>query len=300
VFVVSSRLSPHLNAVLQAFFVTLLWSSSWVLIKLGLKDIPALTFAGLRYTLAFVCLLPIAIRSGRLQSLRGLSRGMWLRLIALGLLYYTVTQGSQFLGLDRLPAITTSLLLSFSAILVALLGIVLLAEYPTRIQWIGVALYLTGVVIYFYPVEIPTWQMIGLIIVLTGVVSNSLSTVMGRDVNRSGTIAPLAVTVVTMGIGSITMLIAGIAIQGLPSLGIQSWAIIAWLAVVNTAFAFTLWNHTQRTLSAIETSLINNTMLIQIALLAWIVLGEDLTGREVVGLIIAGIGTVIVQIRRRK
>jgi drug/metabolite transporter (DMT)-like permease len=225
---------------------------------------------------------------------------MWLRLIALGLLYYTVTQGSQFLGLDRLPAITTSLLLSFSAILVALLGIVLLAEYPTRIQWIGVALYLMGVVIYFYPVEIPTRQMIGLIIVLTGVVSNSLSTVMGRDVNRSGTIAPLAVTVVTMGIGSITMLIAGIAIQGLPSLGIQSWAIIAWLAVVNTAFAFTLWNHTQRTLSAIETSLINNTMLIQIALLAWIVLGEDLTGREVVGLVIAGIGTVIVQIRRRK
>jgi len=37
--------SPHLRAVLQALFVTFLWSTSWVLIKLGLKDIPPLTFA---------------------------------------------------------------------------------------------------------------------------------------------------------------------------------------------------------------------------------------------------------------
>ncbi len=50
--------SPHGKAVLQALFVTFLWSTSWVFIKLGLTDIPALTFAGLRYSLAFLCLLP--------------------------------------------------------------------------------------------------------------------------------------------------------------------------------------------------------------------------------------------------
>jgi drug/metabolite transporter (DMT)-like permease len=52
------KLSPHLAAVLQALLVTLLWSTSWVLVKFGLADIPALTFAGLRYTVAFLCLLP--------------------------------------------------------------------------------------------------------------------------------------------------------------------------------------------------------------------------------------------------
>ena len=40
-----------------------------------------------------------------------------------------------------------------------------------------------------------------------------------------------------------------------------------WLALVNSAFAFTLWNRTLRTLSATESSVINNTMLIQIAIL---------------------------------
>ena len=55
--------SPHFTAVFQALFVTFLWSTSWVLIKIGLEDIPALTFAGLRYGLASLCLLPFFFRS---------------------------------------------------------------------------------------------------------------------------------------------------------------------------------------------------------------------------------------------
>src|SRR5512136_2379343 len=142
--------SPHVRAVAMAFFVTFLWSTSWVLIKLGLKDIPALTFAGLRYTLAFLCLLPFAIRSGHVITLRRLSIGSWLRLAVLGLLLYSVTQGAMFLSLFYLPAVTTSLLLSFTTIIVALLGLILLKEWPTWMQWGGTALYLVGVLVYFY------------------------------------------------------------------------------------------------------------------------------------------------------
>jgi drug/metabolite transporter (DMT)-like permease len=295
-----TTLSPRYRAVFQALLVSFLWSTSWVLIKVGLEDIPALTFAGLRYTLAFLCLLPLAARTNGLEALRRLEHRDWTRLITLGLLFYAVTQGAQFLGLDRLPALTTSLLLSFTTVMVALLGIVLLAEHPTRMQWGGIGLYLVGVLIYFYPASIPTGQVIGLIIVLTGTLANALSTILGRDVNRGGTIPPLLVTVVSMGIGAGVMLAAGIAVQGLPALSLQSWAIIAWLAVVNTAFAFTLWNHTQRTLSAVESSIINNTMLIQIAVLAWLFLDEGLTAREIAGMILAGVGTLIVQLRRVK
>lgn len=296
----SQRFSPHLLAVLQALFVTFLWSTSWVLIKVGLEDIPPLTFAGLRYTLAFMCLVPLVMRGRRWEAVRQLSRREWIELIILGLLYYTVTQGTQFLGLDRLPAVTTSLLLSFTVVVTALLGVILLAEHPNRMQWFGVGLYLVGALVYFYPVSIPTDEIVGLIIVLTGVFSNSLSAAMGRDINRRGTISPLTVTIVSMGIGAVVMLAAGIIFQGMPALSLQNWAIIAWLAVVNTAFAFTLWNHTQRTLPAIETSIINNTMLIQIAILAWIFLDEQLSTQEIGGLVLAVVGTLIVQLWRAK
>ena len=56
-------ISPQTRARFQALFVTFLWSTSWVLIKIGLQDIPALTFAGLRYGLAFLCLLPFLLFS---------------------------------------------------------------------------------------------------------------------------------------------------------------------------------------------------------------------------------------------
>lgn len=75
--------------------------------------------------------------------------------------------------------------------------------------------------------------------------------------------------------------------------------IILWLAVVNPAFAFTLWNRTLRTLSAMESSIINNTMLFQIALLAWVFLGERLTGRQALGMVLAALGTLAVQVRGR-
>jgi hypothetical protein len=37
-----------------------------VIIKFGLADIPALPFAGLRYFIAFLCLLPWAAYSGEI------------------------------------------------------------------------------------------------------------------------------------------------------------------------------------------------------------------------------------------
>ena len=289
---------PHLGAALQALLVTFLWSTSWVLIKIGLEDIPALTFAGLRYSLAFLCLLPLALRPAGLISLRGLSGRRWVRLIVLGLLFYTVTQGAQFVGLAYLPALTVSLLLNFTTIVVALLGIFLLAERPTVLQWSGVCLNVIGIVIYFYPVAIPAGQAVGLIVVVIGVLANAGASILGRHINRDRDIPPLTVTIVSMGVGAIVLLATGILTQGLPPLSPIHWAIIGWLAVVNTAFAFTLWNHTLRTLSAMESSIVNSTMLIQIAVLAWLFLGEHLTWQEGIGMVLAGLGALIVQIRK--
>ena len=290
--------SPHTRAVLQALLVTLLWSSSWVLIVIGLEDIPALPFAGLRYTLAFLCLLPFALRGGLVSKLRRLSAGMWVRLLLLGLFFYAVTQGAQFLSLAYLPAMTTSLLLSFTTVLVALLGILFLGEWPAAMQWAGTGLYLGGVAVYFYPLSLSGGEGIGLLVAGAGVGANALSSILGRDVNRRGELNPMAVTVVSMGFGAAVLLASGVAVQGLPRLAPGHWAIILWLAVVNTALAVTLWNHTLRTLSAMESSIINNTMLFQIALLAWLFLGQPLGWRQVAGIILAALGTVLAQIRK--
>jgi len=85
--------------------------------------------------------------------------------------------------------------------------------------------------------------------------------------------------------------------QGVPTITMKGWGIIAWLAVVNTALAFTLWNYTLRSLTATESSIINGTMLIWIPILAVAFLGETVGARELLGLIAAAAGILIVQLR---
>lgn len=290
----------HLTVVMQALFVTFLWSTSWVLIKIGLKNIPAVTFAGLRYSIAFICLLIVFIFSKNFkEEIFKINRGDLLKIVFLGILFYFITQGSQFLGLFYLPSVTVTLLLNFTTIIVAIIGIIFLDEKLTRLQWIGIFLFTIGAVIYFYPVQFPKSEWLGLIIVLIGVLANALSSILGRSINKKGNLRPLTITVLSMGVGSILLLINGAIYQGFPVLNINSWIIIIWLAVINTAIAFTIWNHTLRFLTAAESSIINNTMLIQIALLAWIFLGESLNTKAMIGLLFAVFGTLAVCIKRK-
>lgn len=289
--------NSRLSSAIIALFVVFLWATSWVLIKIGLQEIPALTFAGLRYTLAFIFLLPVVFLTKRGSSLHSISKRSWSRLIVLGLLLYTLTQGAIFVALAYMPAVTVNLLWSLSSITVAILGIRFLDERPTLFQWIGIILAIFGSVIFFYPVSFPRSYQVGIIVSAIGILANAGASILGRDINRSGELHPLIVTVISMGIGSIVLLTTGIFVQGLPVIGLQGWAIIAWLAVVNTAIAFTLWNFSLRNLSATESSVINGTMLIWIPILAIVFLDEQITYQELIGLIVAGLGTLIVQLR---
>jgi drug/metabolite transporter (DMT)-like permease len=290
----------HLKAILLALLVTFLWSTSFVIIKFGLAEIPPLTFAGLRYTIAFICLLPFVFTEKNKLVIKNLEKKDWTKLILLGILFYAFTQGTQFIGLSLLPAVTVSLWLNFTPLIVAVIAIFLIKEIPSTLQWFGILLFMIGIFTYFFPVTLSENQWIGLSVMTVGVLANSTSAVLGRNINRESKISPFVVTIVSMGIGSIILLIIGLIAQGLPSISVQNILYLLWLAIINTALAFTIWNLTLRTLSAMESSIINGTMLIQIAVLALIFLGESITLKEVIGMLIAAIGAILVQLRLRK
>jgi drug/metabolite transporter (DMT)-like permease len=270
-----------------------------VLIKIGLRDLPAVTFAGLRYSLAFLCLLPFALTSSRRAALRNLTRKQWLHLIVLGVLLYAVTMAAQYLGLAALPSVTVNLLLSFTSLAVAILGLIFLHEKPAAWQWGGIAIYLVGVGVYFIPLAAAGSQAVGIGIVLIGVLSNAISVLLGRSINQEMESQPLIVTIVSMGFGALALIVAGAVVQGIPHLTWQHWAMIGWLAVVNTAFAFTLWNRTQQKLTAMESSMINSAMLIEIPVLAWLCLGEGVSWRQILGMVLAGAGIIAAQLHAR-
>lgn len=292
--------SNHRTAVLQALFVTFLWSTSWVLIKIGVSDIPPLIFAGLRYGLAFIFLAAAFWGSNGRSKLRQLNRSKWGQLVVLGFIYYGVTQGAQFVSLAYLPAVTANIILGLTPAAVAILGIFILAEQPQPGQWFGIALTMGGLILYFYPVAFSAGSRIGMIAALIGMVANAGSSLWNRAINRTRDIQPLTITTISMGVGAFCLLTGGVVLDGMRQLSFTSWLIVGWLALVNTAFAFTLWNHTLRTLSALESSVINNSMSIQIPLMAVFFLGERLTVQEWIGLGIAVFGVFLVQMSGQK
>ncbi|MFH1197195.1 MAG: DMT family transporter [bacterium] len=294
------RLSPRIIAILEALLVTFLWSTSFIIIKWGLKDIPALTYAGLRYSIAFLALLPWLFTEKRKREISSITKKDWRKLFLLGLTFYAFTQGTQFIGLSLLPSVTVSLILNFTPIIVAISGIFLLGEKPTNLQWLGSILFIVGILTYFLPIEFSSSLTLGIIVMLIGVLANSGSAILGRNINREKKFSPLIITTISMGIGAVILLAAGLIIQGINQLSVTNILFLLWLALINTAFAFTLWNKTLRTLTAMESSIINGTMLIQIGILAWIFLGEVITFKEFIGMLIAAVGAVCVQMKKIK
>lgn len=293
------KVPSRLKAVLLASLVAFIWSTSWILIKFGLNDVPAVTFAGLRYSIAFVCLMPFLFRRAVRDQIRSFTRTEWILVLLMGGVNYFISQGSQFLSLSYLPATTLSLILNLTSVLVAILASFLIHEKPAWYQWLGVFINLSGVVVFFHPLGLESGTPLGYLFAVVCLSANTAGTLIGRKVNAHGRTNPFAVTIVSMGVGAALLLVSGLTWQGLPEISMRSMVIIIILAVVNTAFTFVAWNYSLQTLPATESSIINNTMMIYIAILAWIFLDEVQDVRGIIGLILAFMGAVIVNLNFR-
>jgi len=291
------RRPSHFGAIGIALFVTVLWSSSWVLIRWGLdgEGLQPISFAALRYGLAallvIVWMLAREPQAGRV--IRRMDRPLILRVAALGVFMYALTQGAQFVAIANQPAATTSLVLSWTPLLVAGLAAVSLSETPARRQIAGAVLVVVGAWAYF--AGDLGFTRVGMAAALVGLGAGVAASLLGREINRSGELSPVVVTALSMAIGSAILVVVGFSVEGVPEVSAKAWLIIVWLAVVNGAFAFTLWNLSLQRLSAVESAGINNTMLIQIAALAWLFLDETPGIAEVAGIALVSVGVFLTQ-----
>ena len=292
----------HAMAVLQGLLVTFLWSTSWILVKIGLDDLDLrpLSFAGLRYALAAAILLPFGIRAMRAARATEPPSGRLLGRVAIyGLLFVAVAQGAQFAALAALPATAVSLILSSIPVWVAVLALSGSTERPSIGQAGGIGLLTIGALLYFGPFELAPGATGGLLAAGICVAAAAVSSHLGRGLARDAIVrlgGPVGLTAASMAVGACALLAVGVALEGWPQLNATGWLIVGWLAIVNTAFAFTLWNHTLRTLTAVESSVVNNTMTVQIAVLAIVFLDERLGPLQLIGLFLAAAGAAVVQV----
>jgi drug/metabolite transporter (DMT)-like permease len=279
----------------EALLVTFLWSTSFVLIKQGLNEVSPLLFSAMRYSLAFgvLGLADLTLRGGKDTTFGDTKVAL---LIVAGICGYTLAQGFQYLGLFYISAVATSFLQNFTPIFVLILGVLLLHKKTSRLQFVGLAVALVGALAFFS--ERLSWngEPLGVPIVIIGAIAWAIYLVVVERIQRISKLGSLRLTLITMGIGATGLLLLAVIFEGLRSISLGVVFIVLWLSVVNTALAFVLWNHALRFIRAYELSVIQNSMLVQIAILAWFFLGESLSLVMVVGMVLVIAGVLLVQI----
>jgi probable blue pigment (indigoidine) exporter len=286
-------------AIAEAVLATFIWASSFVFVKMILPDIGPLLIAGLRYFLAFFILLPFILRQK--GSLGRIEPKMWGQLSLIGISAYAIGNGALFWALRYLPATTVSFILSVSPLLILFAGIVILKEFPTRWQIVGVVVSLIGAALFFSP-GFQSEEPLGLAIAMVGLLGFTAFGILGRSVARTRQISTLNLTGIPFAIGGGLLLIIGLAVEGRPALDQNAWLVIAWLATVNSAFAYFLYNHALKSITALEMNVTLNLSPLGTALLAWLILGESLSSIQIAGIfvVVAGVTTVQIAGNRRK
>ena len=289
----------RIKAILLAILVVIIWSTSWILLKSGIQGIPTLTLNGLRYTLAFLVMIPFLFLPNFRQHIAEMNRRDWKDLLVLGIVFIALTQGTMALSLTYLPATTASLIVNCTPLFVAFFGIGFLNERPQVWQWIGLLVNLLGIFLFFFPLQKQDGNTLGLVIAFTCLLFNTAGALLSRRINRDARLNAYIVSTVSIGVGGILMLLAGFMIFGIPAIRLEGAGLLIWLAVVNTAVAFPLWNTSLQTLTAMESNIISNTMLIFVAIFAFLLIGEQLTTQQILGLVLTAIGAILVQIQVR-
>ncbi len=287
-------------AVILGLVVTSLWATSVVMIRIGVsdEDIEPIGFAGTRFFLAAMLLLPLAVPGIRAAPTWHGS-GRWLTGVAVyGLLIFCVAQLGFYIALGEVEASTVGLFMGVAPVVTAIAVMRNRHERASALQVGGIAVLVAGVVVYFGLEMPPADATTGLLVAASIPVVVGGAAVLGRRVAVESRDygGPASMTALAMLVGASVTLVIALLVEGVPAFSPTAWLLIAWLAVINTALTYTLWAQSQRSLRAVESSVLGDLTVIQVALLGWVVLGEGLDGAQIVGIVVALGGVVIVQV----
>jgi len=276
--------------------LSLIWGSTWLFIKLGLKDLPPISFAGIRFVIAVIVLFVIiAIRRPALPR----TRSDWTLIAITGLLAFAVNYGLLFWGEQR----TSSGLAAILQTIIPAFGLIIAHRYlpGERITWpkvIGVLLGMAGVAVIFSGQlrDEGTAALWGSAAIVIGALSVAYANVLIKA--RGGHLDSAVLASGQMLCGLVPLLAIGFALEGNP---LQfNWTPLAlvslfYLAFVGSVVAFLFYYWLVRHMDVTKTMLISLVTPIIAVTLGMLVLDEQLTWRIVAGgaLVMSGIGLIV-------
>jgi drug/metabolite transporter (DMT)-like permease len=279
-------------------FCCLVWGSTWLVIKIGLQDLPPFHFAAIRMAVACLLMAPFAFRPG----VRRPSRGENLLIGVCGLLQIGVAYALVFAAEERIDSGLAAILFCTFPIWVGLLGHFLLPDEPLTARTVAAAfLGLAGVATIEAPAILGAFEtgpgplLFGGLCVLGSSVAAAVANVLNK--RWFAGVSP------ERNVWGQTL--SGTALLALLALQFEKGARLAWterailsvsyLALVGTSMAFAglFWLIPRVPVSVIGTIPLVDTVIA--AALGAAVLGERLPVRVVIGTlgILGGVALIV-------
>ena len=283
-------------------FLCCIWGSTWLFIKIGLKDLPPLTFAGIRFVIAAIILFVfIAVRRVPLPN----KRRDLLLLALTGVLSFSLNYGLVFWGeqyiTSGLAALLQSTLPAFGLIIA---HYYLPGERMTLPKIAGVLLGVFGVgVIFSNQLQVAgpraLWGSAALVLsAFCAAYANVLVKTYGLNLQ------PSVLAAGQMVFGLVPLLLIGIPLEGNPlNYHWTAMAVISlfYLAIVGTVIAFLLYYWLVHNMDVTKTMLIALVTPVGAVILGVLILKEELHWRTLFGgaMIISGLSLIVTR-RGRK
>lgn len=280
------------KALTMAVVTTVLWSGSYILNKLAFQGgIGPLTLSGLRYLFAALILMGLGRRKGRKE---GPVLSPWM-IALLGILGYAAAQGLQYVGQSYLTPTQSSLSLSVgNTMFVMLVDMIWLRENQTKRDLVKLLFLISGIFLYYDPWDAANLSIAGLLFMALSSVGYALHMTLNRHLLTTR-VEARALVAQPMFVGAVILLATGLFVERMPVITGRLILILAYLSCVSGALGFTLWTRSQSALTAFESSGINNLMLVEIALMDFLVFHRSFSVLQIAAILVVFASIVSIQ-----
>jgi drug/metabolite transporter (DMT)-like permease len=270
----------------------LLWSFAFVAGKIGVTDCPPLILLAARFSLAGILILGItALRSDGWS----LSRRDTLVFAVLGVANNALYLGLGYTGLQTVSAGLGGLIVSANPVFTAGLAALFLGESVTWRKVAGLSLGILGVsFIVWHRMSVGTDSLHGVLFTLASLASIVLGTILFKLLAPKGSlwigngVQNLAAGIVLLPI-AFTFADVGDIVPSARLLGA-----FAFLVLGGSILAYLLWFHLLKVCGATAASAYHFLMPPLGMLFAWIVLGEHVEIRDLLGIVPVALGIYLV------
>jgi drug/metabolite transporter (DMT)-like permease len=273
--------------------LVLIWSSTWVAIKIGLEDTPPLLGAGVRFSVAGAGLLLVA------AALRRSLRTDVVLATLLGLLPFAFSYGLIYWGEQYVPSGLAAVLFGVMPIYVALLAAGLLKDEPVSGRLLaGVAIAVGGLVLGFSEsLALGDGELaaLGAAACLAAPMASAAGNVAIK--RRGSGLDAVVLNGWAMLGGGLLLLVVALAGEdvGAAAWSVQALGAIAYLAVLGSAVSFVVLTLLLRELPAVTMSFI--ALLLPLGALAFgaVLYDEAITALALGGAALVGAGIAVAQ-----